>query len=114
MKYEIDILNDENDEFENNADNVAIVQVHDKEGNDITEKANVQMFLSRNALLGLGTELIRLAHNYSETKHIHIEPAEEDMIVQRMGIFLTPNSTELTILCNDNKVIDDYFKSGEV
>lgn len=110
MKYEIDIQNDENDEFENNADNVGIVQVHDKEGNDITSKANVQIFLSKNALLGLGTELIRLAHSYSDTKHVHIEPAEADNMVQRMGIFLTPDSAELTILCNDSKVIDAYFE----
>ena len=34
------------------------------------------------------------------------------MMVKRMGIFLTPDSAELTILCNDNKVIDDYFKQG--
>ena len=110
MKYEIDIQNDENDKFENNGDNVGIVQVHDKEENDITSKANVQLFLSRNALLGLGTELIRLAHSYRQTKHIHIEPAQADMMVQRMGIFLTPDSAELTILCNDSKVIDDYFE----
>ena len=77
MKYEIDILNDDNDEFENKADNVGVVQVHDNQGNDITSKANVQIYLSRNALLGLGTELIRLAHNYSETKHIHIEPQKK-------------------------------------
>ncbi len=110
MKYEIDIQNDENDKFERNADNVGIVQIHDKEGNDITSKATVQLFLSKNALLGLGTELIRLAHSYSDTKHIHIEPAQTNNMVQRMGIFLTPDSAELTIFCNDNKVIDDYFK----
>ena len=86
MKYEIDIQNDKNDEFKNDANNVGIVQVHDKEENDITSKANVQLFLSRNALLGLGTELIRLAHSYSHIKHIHIKPAQADMMVQRIGI----------------------------
>ena len=110
MKYEIDIENDENDEFEINADNVAIVQVHDKEGNDITAKTDVQIFLSKNALLGFGTELIRLANNYTDTKHIHMEPVEVDNIVQRMGIFLTPNSAQLTILCSDSKAIDEYFE----
>lgn len=111
MKYEVDILNDENDEFDKNADNVGIVKVYDNEGNDITSKSNVQIFLSRNALLGLGTELIRLAHNYKETKHVHLEPAEEEMMVQRMGLFLAPDSADLTILCNENRVIDDYFDS---
>lgn len=110
MKYEVDILNDENDEFEENADNVVVVKVYNDLGKDITSKANVQLYLSKNALLGLGTELIRLAHNYKETKHVHIEPTEKDMQVQRMGIFLTPDSAEITLICNDNDVIDRYFE----
>ncbi len=110
MRYEIDIKNDENDVFEINADNVGIVKVYDKEGDNITEKADVQIFLSKNALLGLGTELIRLAYSYTDTKHIHMEPVEIDNIVQRMGIFLAPDSARLTILCNDSKVIDEYFE----
>jgi len=112
MIYEIDILNETKDEFENEADNVGIVEVYDKDGNDVSSNTNVQIFLSKNALLGLGTELIRLAHKFSEGSHIHIEPAEEDTMIQRMGIFLSPDSAELTIFCNDNKLIDDYFKKS--
>ena len=113
MKYVIDIKNDTNDKFEENSDNVGIVEVYDKEGNDITAKADVQIFLSKNALLGLGTELIRLANNYMDTKHIHMEPVEVDNIIQRMGIFLTPDSAQLTILCSDSKGIDEYFEEEE-
>lgn len=109
MKYEIDIENDDNDEFEKDADNVGILQVYDKEGKDITSESRVQLFLSKNALLGLGTELIRLAHSYHDTKHVHMESAKVDSMVQRMGVFLAPNSAELTIVCNDSKAIDDYF-----
>lgn len=110
MKHEVDIYNDDNDEFENKADNVVVLQVRDTNGNDITSKSKVQLFLSKNALLGLGTELIRLAYNYKEGKHYHVEPTKEDMMVQRMGIFLTPQSGELIISCSDNKAIDEYFE----
>ena len=68
------------------------------------------MFLSKNAMLGLGRELIRLAHDFKEMKHVHLEPRTKDMQVQRMGIFLSPGSSKLTIVCNDNDVIDKYFE----
>lgn len=114
MKYVIDIKNDEHDEFESKADNVAILQVFDNEGNDITRQSKVTLFLSENALLGLGTELIRLAHNYKEGKHYHIEPASEDMMVQTLGVFLTPDSSELIVGCSDEDVIDKYFKDKRI
>lgn len=66
MKYEVDINNDDNDVFENKADNVGMLQVFDNEGKEITEQSTVSLSLSKNALLGLGTELIRMAHNYKE------------------------------------------------
>lgn len=113
MKYVIDIEDDENDKFDIPADNVGTVKVYDKENNDITSKSKVQLFLSRNALLGLGTELIRFAHQYREGKHFHIDPAEADYIVQSLGIFLAPNSAELIVLCEDSEPIDDYFQEDK-
>jgi hypothetical protein len=109
MKYIIDIDNDEHDEFEVNADNVVVVEVFDNNGHKVTFESKVQIYLSKNALLGLGTELIRLAHKYIEGKHYHITPADKDMLCQRLGIFLTPDSSELIITCSDNKKIDEYI-----
>ena len=57
MKYLIDIENDENDDFERFADNVGVLQVFDSYGNEITKASKVSLFLSKNALIGLGTEL---------------------------------------------------------
>ena len=110
VKYVIDIENDENDEFESKADNVGVLQVFDNVGNDITKQSKVSLFLSENALLGLGTELIRLANNYTEGRHHHIRPADKEMMVQTLGIFLTPDSSELIVGCSDEDVIDEYFK----
>jgi hypothetical protein len=110
MIYSIDIKNDEFDEFEKKSDNVAMFKVFDNEGNDITDSSQAIFTLSENALLGLGSELIRLAHNFRESKHVHLEPAEKEMIVQRLGIFLTPDSGRLIIACSELDCIDDYFK----
>lgn len=113
MKYIIDIKNIKDDTFGNNGDNVGTVKVYDKENNDITSKSKVQLFLSRNALLGLGTWLIRFAHQYREGKHFHIDPAEADYIVQSLGIFLAPNSAELIVSCEDSESIEDYFQEDD-
>ncbi len=110
MEYIISIDNDEHDEFEENADNVAAVEVFDENGQKMGSDLKVEMFLSKNALLGLGTELIRLAHKYVEGKHYHITLADKEMLCQRMGIFLTPNSNELIITCCDYEKIDDLIK----
>lgn len=110
MKYLIDIENDENDDFERLADNVGVLQVFDSNGNEITKSSKVSLFLSKNALIGLGTELIRLAHNFKEGRHYHIEPASNEMTVQTLGVFLTPDSCEFIVGCSDEKVIDEYFK----
>ena len=110
MEYIVSIDNDGHDKFEENADNVAVIEVFDNKGQKIGSNSKVEIFLSKNALLGLGTELIRLAHNYVEGKHYHITPADKEMLCQRMGIFLTPDSSELIITCCDNEKIDDYIK----
>lgn len=114
MTYEVDINNGDNDVFENKADNVGMLQVFDNEGKEITEQSTVSLSLSKNALLGLGTELIRMAHNYKEGKHYHVEPATKDLMVQTLGFFLTPDSSELIVGCSDEGVIDTYFESDNL
>ncbi len=110
MIYNIDIENDADDKFEAKADNVAVFQIFDDKGNDITASSKANLFLSKNALLGLGTELIRLAHNFQDGKHLHLEPTEKDMMVQRLGIFLTPDSGKIVVGCGEMKTIDEYFE----
>ena len=70
-----------------------------------------RIFLSKNAMLGLGTELIRLAHNFEEGKEIHIVPASKEKgAEQSMGIFLTPDSCELIIKCEHFEPIEKYLE----
>ncbi len=92
--------------------NIALFKVFNKQGNDISDQVQyVTIFLSKKAMLGLGTELIRLAHNFEEGKEIHITPASKEKGAQQsMGIFLTPDSCELIIKCVHFEPIDKYLE----
>ena len=112
MIYEVNINNDLQEEnFEKDDDNMGAVIVLDQKGNDISEGCRVQLNLSKNGLLGLGTELIRLAHNFRDGKHAHIRRSiTKDDACQTMGIFLTPKSSELIVVCNQYGKLDDYLE----
>lgn len=99
--------------FEVNGDNVIGVRVCDNKGIDISKECRVQIEFSKNALLGFATELIRLAHNYQDGKHTHLHPVEESLISQNMGVYLTPESSELIVDCNDFKPIEEYLGSAK-
>jgi hypothetical protein len=62
-------------------------------------------------MLGLGTELIRMAHDFREGKHVHMEPIDKDMSVQSMGVFLAPDSDSTIICCSEYPCVDELLKS---
>jgi len=58
----------------------------------------VEITLSKDAMLALGTSLIRAAH--SENKKLnfwHLHPSDKDLISQNFGVYLHPKSCELLI-----------------
>lgn len=110
MEYHFDLNNYESDLFEEKGDNTCRVYVFDKEHNQINN-CTVQIFLSKNGLIGLGTELIRLAHKFTIGKHIHMEPVKKENMVQQLGVYLTPDSNPTIVLCDDNKDIDEICES---
>ena len=110
MDYLIDINNSDNDGFETNSDNVLSVKVFDKENRHLKD-CYVELFLTKNGMLGLGTELIRLAHKFHEGKHIHLDPCDKDLMVQRLGVFVSPDSNSLIIDCDKNITIDELCKN---
>ena len=81
-----------------------------KHGENITNDCRVQIMLSRNGRIGLGSELIRLAHRFEEGRHFHIDPITEKNACQTIGIFLTTMSCEVIINCNELGQVDNYLK----
>lgn len=109
MRYEFDLIDDENDEFDQLADNVGTVMVFDESWENVSPQSKVMISLSQNAMIGLGTELIRMAHRFEVGRHVHIEPMMEGLVCQRMGVFMTPKSSELIIACGDELDVDSYI-----
>ncbi|MEC0230635.1 Imm32 family immunity protein [Paenibacillus alba] len=86
-----------------NKDNVGSIEVLNKD--------RVMISLSKNAMIGLGHHLIRLAHrDYENGYHIHVDPCEKGYLSQTMGFFSHPDSAELIICCSDFDSIDSYTK----
>lgn len=106
-------ISDEEEEFETPGDNIAQVEELDKNGNNISKDCRVQVTLSQNALLGLGTELIRLVHQFRDGKHFHIDPISKESVVQSLGIMLHPHSSELIVSCGEFKSFDNYIKGDK-
>jgi hypothetical protein len=109
-EYVVKLENNEQEEaFESNSDNILRVKVKSDVGYDITGRVYLEM--SKNALLGLGTELIRLAHKFEDGLHTHLYPIDEGLITQKLGVYVLPDSSELVISCTEFKAIDEYIKN---
>jgi len=70
----------------------------------------IEIFLSRDGMIGLGTELIRKAYGFKPGRHWHLEPMIRDNVVQRMGVYVLPSSNEMIICCDDLGKVEDYLK----
>lgn len=67
--------------------------------------------MSKQGLLGLGQQLIRLAVNdFEDGYHVHIDPCESEYFSQTMGFYSHPESVDLIISCGDFGPIEKYVK----
>lgn len=105
-------LDFDNDYFETHNigfNNIAEIRVL-KDDQDISKICRVSLMLSKNALIGLGFELIRLAHNYSEERTIFLKPLNKEYVNNKFGFYLTTNSSQLAIGCRNLKNVFYYDK----
>lgn len=86
MKYSfnLDTTFDEIEDFEEKSDNICTVKVYD-DNFKLIENCRVELFLSKNGMIGLGKELIRMAQNFHVGRHVHLDPPD---IVEKLGVFL--------------------------
>lgn len=78
---------------------------------DILPGNRVMLTFSKNALLGLGHHLIKLAYlNYSEGYHLHVDPCDSNYHPQVLGFFSHPDSEELIVCCSEFEPINTYTK----
>jgi hypothetical protein len=79
-------------------------------GVELPSYGDVLFSLSKNAYLGFGTELLRLAHNFKEGEQYTIKPMNDIEQDCQMGFFLTKTSAELEIVCKSFPSVFHYDK----
>jgi len=87
------------EEFEKNDKNVLRVTIQLPSGEVVSGKGYRVLFdLSRDAMIGLGTELIRAAHRENvEDMFKHIYGSTPSLAWSSLGVYLHPSSCELLV-----------------
>ena len=97
----LDKTTDAVEEYEKDDRNLARVSVYFPDGRAIGSLSHrVVLELSRDAMMGLATELVRVAHGKMKPdggEHWHIDPVTADKATECMGLYLHPSSCELII-----------------
>jgi hypothetical protein len=113
VEYLIDLEFD-NDFFEEHNigfDNVAKIKVL-KDEQDISNQCTfVILNLSKSALIGLGTELLRLAHNFEKDRNYYIVPMGNKNFNSKLGFYLTEKSSFMSICCSKLNNVFYYDKN---
>ncbi len=112
FKFNLEPNFEEGEDYQENDDNILEVKVFDKKtGNEIKD-CYVTLFLSKNGMVGMGENLIRYAHDFHEGRHVHLEPAtSEELLVERLGVFATPESIPAIVCCNNFGNVDEEIVS---
>jgi len=110
MKYKVEIAKPQSLEiFEKNRDNTASICIRSKKGEKLPH-CEVRLYLSKNAALGLGKELIRYACEKEKAINpwhfYHAQPDSD--ITQTLGILLAPDSVEPILGYYEKGRIDNY------
>lgn len=87
------------EEYERGGDNVLQVRFQLPSGEIVCDGGyRAELRLSRAAMIGLGSELIRAAYREDIDKlSWHLRPSEKDFASQALGIFLNPESSGLLV-----------------
>lgn len=90
---------DQLEAFEERDQNIVNVRIQTPGGEMISGPGyRVELTLTRDAMMGLGTELIRAAHhNHVENRIFHLRPADSELASRILGVYLHPSSCELIL-----------------
>ena len=99
------------EEYEKRDQNIVRVRVQLPSGEVVaSSQYRLELSLSRDAMIGLGTELIRLALKQEEISGIfHLRPMEKNFASEVLGIYLHPDSCELLVAHNEFGTIEEVF-----
>ena len=108
---EISIERVKDEIFEMNDANIVRVRVFVPDGNKpkelIGSENHVILEMSKDAMIGFATELLRMAYNDKEDSFVELMPSDSDFISQSMGIVLKHDSCRLSVSKQDLGKIKD-------
>lgn len=105
MDYIVNLNPDweEIEDHEKDDDNILDVRVYNVKTNKEIKDCYVQLYLSKSGMLGLGKSLIRLSNNFHENYQKQLDPLnDKDSAVERMGVWVVPESRTLVVRCEPN------------
>lgn len=114
-KYVVNLERNEKSEiYEENDNNVLKVRVILPNKEIVSNQSYiVELSLSRNAKLGLGTELIREALNEPyENTFSEIEPITKTNICMSKGIYLHPESCKLLVASYEHETVEELLNNS--
>jgi len=114
-KIEIDLTPKEEEFFEEGERNIMKVRIQLPTG-EMIDNVNyrVELSLSKEAMLGLGINLIRAVYNDSSKVNFwHLYPSESDFSSQSLGIYLHSTSCQLLVSENDFGSLQDVLDSNQ-
>ena len=104
-------------EFEVNDENIMGIRIQLPDGKIVEgQEYKVELSLSPDAMIGLGTNLIRkglrakeLDKNLYKTEFEHLIPFDQNSAVTNMGVYLVPGSAELLINIHQFGKVEDII-----
>lgn len=103
---------DNSEDHEINDRNIMMAQIIAPDGNILFGKGYlIQLTFSKDAMIGFGKELIRLAFNGDFADLI---PSREESKYLEMGVFLHPKSCQLIVEKYDFKKIDEECVNSSI
>lgn len=116
---DLDPPDDRVEQYEEKDANVLMVRVQLPTGEMVGgSNYRVEITLSKDAMIGLGTALIRSACLADDETNLfwHLHPSIPELISQQLGVFLHPKSCELLMSENDfesvHKIVSEAYKNN--
>ena len=111
-EIKIDLTPNDEEFYEVNDNNILKVRIQLPTGEMIDEAGyRVEIRLSKDAMLGLGINLIRAAYSEeSNTNFWHLYPSEFGNAVQNLGVYLHPSSCQLLVSENEFEILEKELK----
>ncbi|MDD9952663.1 MAG: hypothetical protein OXT67_13975 [Zetaproteobacteria bacterium] len=108
---------DDLEPFQANENNIGQVRVQLPSGEMISGgDYRVELCLTRDAMIGLGTELIRNALNNKDSWDLaeHARPSTKDLPLEVMGMFLHPKSCELIFSGRKFQTLEEELQNENI